>query len=309
MRSIQDVGREILSGSPAPFYIFVGCEYGIKYKYLQILKSHYGSYIECASVSEVLSSMKVKSLIPKPNMLYIVRYDEAFLSQLSSSTAKSLHELKIRGTIVCIYESQKHTDKLSKYLDDYMVSIDQLDDNYIIKYIHQDFPNIELSVINNIVYEFHDYYRSYLLCSSISCIDSSTIRLSSNDIKTFFSTEYVTQFNNLEAIKHRDYIYVLKNICDISDPATIFFDILQAMVEIDKIKHKSHLSADERSIDKLWPKSELWAYFQIAYDGLKFVRSHSVDIRCVISTIITMMAYSPIPVNCISDRGDVNEFY
>ena len=49
MRNIQDVGTEILQNTPKKFYIFVGEEYGIKMKYIEILSKHFGCRILTAS--------------------------------------------------------------------------------------------------------------------------------------------------------------------------------------------------------------------------------------------------------------------
>lgn len=43
MISIQDVGKQILSGCPSTFYVMVGTEYGVKCRYIQSLTNHYGT--------------------------------------------------------------------------------------------------------------------------------------------------------------------------------------------------------------------------------------------------------------------------
>ena len=43
MRTIQEVGTEILTGTPAKMYVMIGQEYGIKMKYIKILANHYNT--------------------------------------------------------------------------------------------------------------------------------------------------------------------------------------------------------------------------------------------------------------------------
>ena len=109
MRSIQEVGKEVLEGNPKSFYIFAGPEYGIKVRYIQLLCKHYNSNYECYDkVSDVLDMMSVKHLVPLQPKVYVVRYDESFLSTLSPNTEHKIKSYNIIGTLICIYEQQKH---------------------------------------------------------------------------------------------------------------------------------------------------------------------------------------------------------
>ena len=111
MLTIQEVGTEILGNTPKKFYIFGGTEYGIKCKYIDIMKEHYGKFKECQSVNEIIKLMSTRHFIPLEPTLYIIRYDEEFLSSLSDDTEKQIDKLNIVGTVVCIYELDKHVVK------------------------------------------------------------------------------------------------------------------------------------------------------------------------------------------------------
>ena len=108
MRNIQDVGSEILNNKPNNIYIFTGNEYGIKYMYIKHLIEYYGGYKEIFSMNEFISFMSTKHIIPLKPTLYILRYDEEFLSSLSNSTEKLIDNVNIIGTVVLLYESEKH---------------------------------------------------------------------------------------------------------------------------------------------------------------------------------------------------------
>ena len=66
MLSIQEAGKEILTGHPCKFYVFAGDEYGVKDKYLLALKSHYSDYVEADDVESIFKLMTTKHLIPIP---------------------------------------------------------------------------------------------------------------------------------------------------------------------------------------------------------------------------------------------------
>ena len=61
MLSIQEAGKEILTGHPCKFYVFAGDEYGVKDKYLLALKSHYSDYVEAGLSVFVGNSFPKKS--------------------------------------------------------------------------------------------------------------------------------------------------------------------------------------------------------------------------------------------------------
>ena len=100
MRTINEVGMEILSGNPKGFYVFLGPEYGIKCKYIDSLKQHYGDLKEYPSVNSLLKMFNTRRLIPLSPCVYVVRYDEDFLSSLSEKTKSTIHKTNFIGTVV-----------------------------------------------------------------------------------------------------------------------------------------------------------------------------------------------------------------
>ena len=82
MLTIQEVGTEILTHNPRKLYVMVGQEYGVKMKYVDILAEYYGKKEEMSSMSDVINIMNTKHIIPLQPAVYIVRYDESFISCL-----------------------------------------------------------------------------------------------------------------------------------------------------------------------------------------------------------------------------------
>ena len=140
MRTIQDVGLEIFNHSPAKFYAFLGPEYGIKCRYLDMIAETYkGSVVEADSVQSVISMMKTKHIVPLQPSLYIVRYDETYLSSLDNASFMKLKDIKMIGTLVMIYQTEKQCSKVEKYLPDISVYVGNVDTKFVEKYLKQDF--------------------------------------------------------------------------------------------------------------------------------------------------------------------------
>ena len=98
MLTIQEVGTEIMQGTPRSFYVMTGSEYGIKRMYIQYLKDHYKNYKEADTVDSVLTTMSTKHFVPLVPTVYVVRYDESFIASLSDKTASRIKNTNIVGT-------------------------------------------------------------------------------------------------------------------------------------------------------------------------------------------------------------------
>ena len=64
MRSIQEVGTEIIKNNPRTFYVMTGSEYGVKRMYIQYLIDYYKNYKESDSVESVLTTMTTMHFVP-----------------------------------------------------------------------------------------------------------------------------------------------------------------------------------------------------------------------------------------------------
>ena len=225
MRTIQDVGIEIFSNNPANFYIFLGSEYGIKSKYIEKLKEVYqGRYFSYDSVKSVLDMMRSKHLIPLQPSLYVVRYDESFVSSVNANTEKFIQSTKISGTIICIYENSKHAQKLSKYLDNFCVTIDKVSDKFIAKYLKVDFPKASDRLINLSVLCGSDYFQSRNVCGALCNEDIEKLsKLPDSDIVRIFGYENLSTESMLKVgIASRNFGYCLQVLNNYNDIDTAF---------------------------------------------------------------------------------------
>ena len=176
MRSIQEVGSEILNNIPDKFYAFTGSEYGIKRKYIEILSNFYkGSVIEADSVVDILNMMSTKRIIPLVPSLYVVRYDDSFISYLDSNTSNKIKRCNIIGTVVCLYETSKDENRLEKYIPDYTVSISSVSSRFVFKYLKSDFPSIPDRLVEFSAKYCDNYSHAYNVCKSMSYGDISDL--------------------------------------------------------------------------------------------------------------------------------------
>lgn len=299
MLSIQEVGQQILSNDPGKFYVFVGPEYGIKCKYLDIMKKHYNNnFKECDHVEEVLNIMKKKQIIPIEPTLYVVRYDEQFLSTLSDRVASEIAKCKIIGTIVCIYENPKAVTKLSKYLPDYTVSIDNVNSQFIKKYLSQDFPNLADPHLSMVVKIADNYGQAKLICDSLSRIPE-TIRNQFNQADVNFLSGYEASYsdNHIKlGVAARDFRYLCNIISNIPSLDSALYAVLSVLVELDKLLDKPNSQSDYQNYAKSWSRQDIYYMFMHTYEVIKMSRSSSVaNLEDSVVWLFSLLVFSSIP--------------
>lgn len=298
MRSIQEVGKEVLEGNPKSFYIFAGPEYGIKVRYIQLLCKHYNSNYECYDkVSDVLDMMSVKHLVPLQPKVYVVRYDESFLSTLSQNTEHKIKSYNIIGTLVCIYEQEKHVQKVSKYLPNYTVSIDCVSPQFVKKYLHLDFPGLADELVDIAIECSHDYGQARLICQAMKSVDASELlKLSEASIRELFGNHNVgTEFQLKMSIACRNFKYCENIINNMPDVSKAYYTILQTMIDLEKIKTSKYSDSPIRKYSKLWTMSDIYNMYQITYEELKQSRSLSFDIRDSLTKLFCLLCFKSIP--------------
>lgn len=298
MRTIQEVGLEIMSNRPKSIYFFAGMEYGIKAKYLEILKAHYENrLIEASSMSYVINLFSKRHLFPVPDSLYVVRYDEEFISQLSDKTSNQLSNLSIKGTVVCMYQEEKHSKKLEKYLPDYTVSIDSVAPQFLKKYLTSDFPDLPTQYIDESIKWATDYNQAKIMCSELSRLPKD-IKASSEDIASLFGKSNVTSEEAFKiGIASRNLTYIL-NVLDEyeGDYGQLLYSILNVMIEIDKCLDSRKGNADIEKYTKLWSRPDIYYMFSNTYNLLKLTRSISIsDMKDLVTTLCSTVKFNPIP--------------
>ena len=299
MISIQDVGIQILGDNPGKFYVFGGCEYGIKEKYISILKEQYGKQIEATSVKEVVEMLSKKHLIPLEPAVYVIRYDEVFVSEISDSLASKIHKLKFPGTVVCIYESLKHINKIDKYLPDCVVSIDSVSPQFISKYLHTDFPNLDDRLIEIAVKHADNYNQARNMCRSMSYVDSSFLDSMSEDtIAGFFGcSDMSTETQIRLAVAGRQFSTLIDLLDKYGeDTDRIFYAILQTMIELDKVLDNSRIQSDIKQFARNWTREDIYYMFMNTYLELKKSRSgSSYDIKLSMIYLFGLIKFQRIP--------------
>lgn len=300
MLSIQDVGKQILLGSPLKFYVMVGLEYGIKERYLQILKDHYGGRLtEAISVIDLLNMMKTKHIIPLQPTLYVVRYDDAFISSINQSTQSLIASTNIIGTIVCIYEQSKHSAKCIKYLPDYTVSIDAINSQFVRKYLHSDFPTLPDRFINLAESISSNYGHAKNICRSMSAISVDLLYSESDmEISKLFGYADTSSDSALrKGIAARNFKYLLDVIDKYPDDSdNVLYAILSTMIELDKILDNKYAQSDIRKYASRWTRPDIYYMFMNTYRELERSRSMSnYNTYNGVIYLIALLAFPNIP--------------
>lgn len=299
MRSIQDVGQEILTGNPAKLYVMLGTEYGIKEKYIEILTNHYGEKAEAESLNDVLKFMRTKHLIPPKPKLYVVRYDEDFLSTLNDRTQLEIYNTKIIGTIICLYEQPKHSNKVDKYLPDYTVSIDGVTDTFVKTYLRQDFPHIPDRFVNVAVASADNYNQARNMCRCMTAVPAENLhRLTDDELANLFGcVDTSTELQFRKGVAARNFKYLMSVIDSFDgDVDSMMYNILSTMVEIDKCMDKPQASSDLREYVKSWTREDVYYMFMNTYAEIKKLRSTSIaDPKNNLIYLIGLLQFAKIP--------------
>lgn len=295
MRNIQDVGLEILNKQPKSFYVFLGPEYGIKCKYIDMISDVYGRKEESESVSDLLSMMSRKQIIPLKPACYIVRYDEQFIASLDAKTESIIQNTNIVGTIVCIYENSKHCAKAGKYLENYSVTIDKVDKKFVSKYLSNDFPNLSKDVIHSVCDVCTDYNQGKIICN---CITKTKSSLSEKEIKSLFGfSDISTDSDMRKGVASRNFNYLVKKLSTYSgDINSIFYTILSTLIDLDKLKYNTRIDSDLKDYADLWSYPDIYYMFNHTYDMLKRSRSSSsFNLTNGLIYLFGLLQFSKIP--------------
>ena len=299
MLSIQEAGTQILGNEPKKFYAFCGVEYGVKKKYIDHIASLYnGRQKECQSVADLIDMMNVKHLIPLQPTVYVVRYDETFISALNAELANKIKSCKIIGTIVCIYEDDKHATKLDKYLPDYTVTIDNVSKQFLQKYLKSDFPELELRFINYIINIASDYNQAHNMCYCLSVLDNHTLdALTEADIIDLFGHSNSSSEAHIQlGVASKNFKYLINAIDDyVDDLDKLYYTILQTMIELDKLLTNPKADSKLKSYAKLWRPEDVYYMFMNTYSQLVKSRTQSIDTYNSLVYLFGLLQFSSIP--------------
>lgn len=298
MLTIQDLGMQILNHTPQKFYIFGGTEHGIKTRYLEELANHYGEVEEHTSVSDIISLMNTRHIIPLKPKLYIVRYDEVFQSQISEKTANRIKNTRILGTIVCIYSNPKVVSKMDKFLPEYTATIDAVSPQFVFKYLKSDFPDLPDRLINVALKCSTDYGQAKSICNSMTFDTAEINKLQDSEIERIFGYQTLsTQTQIRQGIAARNFNYLLDIMSRYDGELdSILYSILQTMIDMDKLMTSKFGNSDIRDYVKLWKPQDVYYMFMHTYDELKKLRSNSsYDVSNSLIYLFGLLKFQSIP--------------
>lgn len=303
MRTIQDVGLEIFNHRPAKFYAFLGPEYGVKCKYIGIMAETYrGNVVEADSVQSVLSIMKTKHIVPLQPTLYIVRYDETYLSTLDGTSITKLKDIKMIGTLVMIYQTDKQCAKVEKYLSDISVFVGNVGTKLVEKYLKQDYPNLDNRLIRLAAYCGSDYGHAKNIGGCMNAVTSSEFMSYSDDeiCKLFGKVDVVDEKSIQLHIAARDVNFFMNNMPTfLENTDSTIYALMSTMVELDKIWGNKYSDSPIKKYQKLWTRKDIYYMFMHGYHQLRLRRSISVNDECQLIDLFTLLTFSPIP--CIEE--------
>lgn len=301
MISIQDVGTEVFEQRLRPIYVLAGEEYGIKQRYIRLMSELFGGNITAVDkVSQLIDLLSTKHFIPLQPAVYVVRYDEEFISKLDKELAGKLLNLKFSGVAILLYEQPKHLAKCDKFLPDNTVSIDTVSPKFLFKYLRQDFPSIPDSVIQTLLKHVTSYSRLHLICNTIA-IDASIISKVSSlaeaelcklfgigDVSSDQAIRYATASRNFRLL-----LSLLYKYGDNLD--TFLYSMLSAVLEMEKILSNSRAESNFREFSNRWTLEDTYNMFMHLYQALVNLRSISSDAESVLLYLFSLLQFKTIP--------------
>ena len=298
MISIQDLGLSIMSDSPKSLYIVGGQEYGIKDKYIDRLTKFYGKKEEYPSVEAIIKFLSVKHIVPVEPSLYVVRYDESFVSSAASMVAR-INSLKIKGTIFCVYNDNKHTDKLDKYFPDNVCTIEAVNPKFIEKYLHSDFPDLDDRSIKLATSCSTSYGHARTICKSLMCADKQLIgSMTDKALKTLFGCSDSSEEAEIQkAVAARNFVVGMHLLDKYEgDANNLIYTILQTMIDMEKILTSKYSDHPLKDYAKAWKIQDVYNMFMNTYAELEKLRSNtSTDVRCSLVYLFGLLTFRDVP--------------
>ena len=280
MLSIQEGAKEIYSDSPKSVYFLTGPEYGVKKQYIDVLAKHYDGLIENQSnFADLIETFSKKSLIPRPNKVYVIRYDKDFISKIDENILK----LNIPGTILGIYEDDSDEAKLDKKFPKNTLRINRLSKNIMSKHLSKQFEGIPSTLIETISSITDDFYKAQLVCQSLMNLSSDMLHsISKSEVKSLFG--YNNQYDTSrfkDAILHRNFKAAINEIDAFEgDLSLLLYDILSVFINISKILDKPEYNSynpsnQDPDFAKNWNIYSVKRMYDIAYEQLEMLRNYS----------------------------------
>lgn len=299
MISIQDLGLSILSDKPKKLYFLGGSEYGVKDKYIEKLAKLYGDASEYADMSSIISLFSVRHLVPLKPKLYVVRYDEQFIASLNPTVASKIKSLKIIGTVIALYEDSKHIEKLDKFLPDYTAVIENINPQFIEKYLHQDFPKLDNRSIHVATMCASSYGHARNICKSMINADP-TLLASMNDLQLstlFGCNQSAAESEFRKYIAGRNFPALVKLLDSFEgDCDSLLYTVLQTMIDLEKAITAKYPGDEFKDSVKIWTIQDIYYMFMNTYSELQKLRSNtSSDAKNSLIYLFGLLPFKQIP--------------
>lgn len=288
-----------MGDSPLPFYAIGGSEYGIKERYIDTLTNFYGKKEEYPSVSDLIDFLTVKHLIAVPPALYVVRYDEAFVSTLSASIVQKILSIKSKGTILCLYSDPKHIAKIDKFLPQYTAVIDTVSPKYIEKYLHNDFPKLDDRSIKIAATAASSYGHARTICRSMSMADPSSLaRMAEAELLRLFGCGTSSDELDIQkAVASRNFVAASRLLDNYEGNLdNLIYTLLRTMIELEKVVTSKYSTSDLKDYGKFWKLEDIYHYYMNCYAELEKLRSNtSTNIKSSLIYLFGLFTFKDVP--------------
>lgn len=301
MRNINEVSREILLDTPKSLYILAGSEFGVKQKYIDRLFQFYdNNCIEVDKFSYLIDRFTKKHLMDMKPCLYIVRYDDTFVSTLDDSLAKKVRSMDVSGTILLIYDNEKQSTKLDKYLPEFTCSVDKVAHQFVLNYLKQEFTQLPEDLLKRVTVLTPDYNQAKLVCNSLCNLSSDSLyNMTDSDISYLFGYDATFNETNLKSgIASKNLLYLCKVVENYdADLTSIFYTMLSVCLDIEKALRSKYSTPEYlKKYVQFWNMESCYNLFNHVYQELIYSRRTSgYDIKSRMYYVFLIMSFKNIP--------------
>lgn len=250
---------------------------------------------EVEHLSDIIDLFSKKQLIPLEPTLYIVRYDESFVSSLDEKLANRVKSSKIVGTVVCIYSDPKHSSKIDKYLPDYCVNIELVSDNFIVKYLKSEFPTLSDNILNYVANISSDYSQSRMIAYALSCSKKESFTQLEIDYLCGHSS-ISTEEEIKQLVASRNFNGLIKKLDMIEDLNSICYSIMSLMIEMDKLSDKINNSSKYGQYINLWTRPDIYYMYMNTYNFVRMTRTGEIILnKDTLTIFLSILKFTRIP--------------
>lgn len=282
------------------FIVLGGTEYGMKELMINnAADSLNWPILQIPSVNELLSLFSKKHIIPPEVAIYLVRYDEEFISTLDAKLSAQINRLKITGNIIVLYENEKQCAKVDKFLPNNIGMIDNVSTLVMMKHLDKEFPRLSKNLKTIAIDVSQNYGHARKICQAMSLVDESELtKLTSPEIaKLFGYSEQSTEAQVRMSVAAKNFNSCVSLLDKFPEEADkMVYIILQTMIDLEKCKCSKFANMDISKYAKDWQIPDIYYMFMSAYSELKKLRWASLaDTNNSLIYLFGLLNYAQIP--------------